>query len=88
MKSPTIQTFPNCIFLIKINTTGTEQSVAESFSCHHDIIFFIKFSIKVSDVTRKLAEEEEATMSISNALRKLESEVRRSKEDVENMDFR
>merc|ERR1711879_670595 len=43
---------------------------------------------QVNDVTKKLQEEEEATMSISNALRKLENEVKRSKEDVENMDFR
>ena len=50
-------------------------------------LYYIYF-FKVNDVTKKLQEEEEATMSISNALRKLENEVKRSKEDVENMDFR
>ena len=44
--------------------------------------------LKVSDVARKLQEEEEAAMSSSNAIKKLENEVKRSKEDVENMDFR
>ena len=43
---------------------------------------------QVSDLARKLQEEEEAAMSISNAVKKLEAEVKRGKEDVENMDFR
>lgn len=39
-------------------------------------------------MARKLQEEEEAAMSISNAVKKLEAELKRGKEDVENMDFR
>ena len=37
---------------------------------------------------RKLQEEEEASMSSSNAIKKLANEVKLRKEDVENMDFR
>jgi len=37
---------------------------------------------------RKLQEEEEASMSSSNAIKKLANEVKLKKEDVENMDFR
>ena len=39
-------------------------------------------------MVRKLQEEEEASMSSSNAIKKLANEVKLRKEDVENMDFR
>ena len=42
----------------------------------------------MSDVARKLQEEEEASMGCANAVKKLGAEVKRSKEEVENMDFR
>ena len=41
----------------------------------------------MTDVQRKLQEEEEAAMSAANAIKKLDTEVKRSKEEVENMDF-
>ena len=39
-------------------------------------------------MVRKLQEEEEASMSSSNAIKKLANEVKLRKEDVENMGFR
>ena len=46
------------------------------------------FDTQANEIGRKLQEEEEASMTTSNAIKKLEAEVKRSKEDVENMDNR
>ena len=48
--------------------------------------WFLHF--QVNDLTRKLHEEEEVVMATSNAIKKLEAETNRCKEEVENMDFR
>ena len=38
------------------------------------------------DVTRQLQEEEEACQTLSNTTKKLEADVKRFKEEVENME--
>ena len=48
--------------------------------------FHFSFFNKVSDITRQLAEEEDACMSISNATKKLSSDAKRYREATENME--
>ena len=44
--------------------------------------------LQAGEITRRLQEEEEAAMGSANAVKKLDAEIKRSKEEVENMDLR
>ena len=44
--------------------------------------------LQAGEITRRLQEEEEAAMGSANAIKKLDAEIKRSKEEVENMDLR
>ena len=44
--------------------------------------------LQANEITRRLQEEEEAAMGSANAVKKLDAEIKRSKEEVENMDLR
>ena len=49
--------------------------------------FFLSY-LQAGEITRRLQEEEEAAMGSANAIKKLDAEIKRSKEEVENMDLR
>ena len=49
-------------------------------------LFKLSKLLQVSDFGRQLAEEEDACMSISNAMKKLTGDAKRYKEATENME--
>ena len=55
-------------------------------SFHNDFIYHLLLRIKNTEISRQLAEEEDACMSISNAMKKLASDAKRYKEATENME--
>ena len=55
-------------------------------SFHNDFIYQLFLRIKNTEISRQLAEEEDACMSISNAMKKLASDAKRYKEATENME--
>ena len=55
-------------------------------SINDDFIQYHFLFIKNTEISRQLAEEEDACMSISNAMKKLASDAKRYKEATENME--
>ena len=44
------------------------------------------YFFQVNDVTRRLTEEEEANQALANSMRKMETDAKKMKEEVENME--
>ena len=62
------------------------QTYLNDISIHDDFLQYHFRYIKNTEISRQLAEEEDACMSISNAMKKLASDAKRYKEATENME--
>ena len=70
------------------NVLFTLYTVVTICLVEKDVKYLLLSYLQAGEITRRLQEEEEAAMGSANAIKKLDAEIKRSKEEVENMDLR